>query len=62
VEAGVNVVLLNQRNGGTEHLGPGLYHPDRRPRAVIDHWWRPRLKRFGVVGYFWRKPRDQTGG
>ena len=25
--AGFNVVLLNQRNcGGTEHLGPGLYH------------------------------------
>ena len=25
--AGFNVLLLNQRNcGGTEHLGPGLYH------------------------------------
>src|SRR5258708_17921911 len=25
--AGFNAVLLNQRNcGGTEHLGPGLYH------------------------------------
>ena len=27
LRAGFNVVLLNQRNcGGTEHLGPGLYH------------------------------------
>ena len=27
LRAGFNVILLNQRNcGGTEHLGPGLYH------------------------------------
>src|SRR4051812_9267245 len=27
LDAGFNVLLLNQRNcGGTEHLGPGLYH------------------------------------
>jgi predicted alpha/beta-fold hydrolase len=27
LRAGCNVILLNQRNcGGTEHLGPGLYH------------------------------------
>src|SRR3954463_12175205 len=27
LRAGFNAVLLNQRNcGGTEHLGPGLYH------------------------------------
>ena len=36
VRAGLNVVLLNQRNcGGTEHLGPGLYHSGLIEDAVF---------------------------
>lgn len=53
--AGFNVVLLNQRNcGGTEHLGPGLYHSgltedaDHVMRAIVDS---ERLDRVVVAGY-----------
>lgn len=54
-QRGWNAVLLNQRNcGGTEHLGPSLYHsgmtPD--PLAVIEELAAgDRLPLFGVVGY-----------
>lgn len=55
LKAGFNAVLLNQRNcGGTEHLGPGLYHSGLiddaafviRELARTDH-----LDRFVVAGY-----------
>ncbi len=52
---GWNAVLVNQRNcGGTEHLGPRLYHSGLTsdPRAVIhelaDH---DGLRDIGLVGY-----------
>lgn len=55
VRAGFNVVLLNQRNcGGTEHLGPGLYHsgltedPDGVLRELIA---RERIEDVVVAGY-----------
>jgi len=36
LRAGLNAVLLNQRNcGGTEHLGPGLYHSGLIEDAVF---------------------------
>jgi predicted alpha/beta-fold hydrolase len=36
LRAGFNAVLLNQRNcGGTEHLGPGLYHSGLIDDAVL---------------------------
>ena len=53
--AGFNAVLLNQRNcGGTEHLGPGLYHSGLIDDAIVvmrelaahDH-----LTRVVVAGY-----------
>jgi predicted alpha/beta-fold hydrolase len=53
--AGFNVVLLNQRNcGGTEHLGPGLYHSGLTHDA--DHVIRElarvdRIDRIVVAGY-----------
>jgi predicted alpha/beta-fold hydrolase len=52
---GWNAVLLNQRNcGGTEHLGPGLYHSGLTadPKTVIRELAeRDHLPTFGVVGY-----------
>jgi predicted alpha/beta-fold hydrolase len=52
---GLNVVRLNQRNcGGTEHLGPGLYHSGLTadPRAVMRELAeRDGLDRFAVLGY-----------
>jgi predicted alpha/beta-fold hydrolase len=52
---GFNVVRLNQRNcGGTEHLGPGLYHSGLTadPRSVIRELSeRDGLARFAVLGY-----------
>ena len=52
--AGLNVVLLNQRNcGGTEHLGPGLYHSGLTEDAahVIRTLAREGLDRVVVAGY-----------
>ena len=52
--AGFNVVLLNQRNcGGTEHLGPGLYHSGLTEDAahVIGTLAREGLDRVIVAGY-----------
>ena len=52
--AGLNVVLLNQRNcGGTEHLGPGLYHSGLTEDAafVIRALAREGLTRVVVGGY-----------
>jgi len=52
--AGFNVVLLNQRNcGGTEHLGPGLYHSGLTEDAahVIRTLAREGLDRVVVAGY-----------
>jgi predicted alpha/beta-fold hydrolase len=52
---GLNVVRLNQRNcGGTEHLGPGLYHSGLTadPQAVMRELAeRDGLARFAVLGY-----------
>src|SRR5689334_17794602 len=51
---GFNVVLLNQRNcGGTEHLGPGLYHSGLTEDAahVIRTLAREGLDRVVVAGY-----------
>jgi predicted alpha/beta-fold hydrolase len=53
--AGFNAVLLNQRNcGGTEHLGPGLYHSGLMEDAafVIRELNRTAgLERFVAAGY-----------
>ena len=53
--AGLNVVLLNQRNcGGTEHLSRGLYHSglSADPAAVIRELARTDgLRAVAVVGY-----------
>ena len=53
--AGFNVVLLNQRNcGGTEHLGPGLYHSGLTHDAhhVIAELARTQdIDRVVVAGY-----------
>ena len=52
--AGLNVVLLNQRNcGGTEHLGPGLYHSGLTEDAVhvIRTLAREGLGQVVVAGY-----------
>ena len=53
--AGMNAVLLNQRNcGGTEALSAGLYHSglSADPRAVIDELLAlDRLPAIAVVGY-----------
>jgi uncharacterized protein len=53
--AGFNAVLLNQRNcGGTEHLGPGLYHSGLMEDAafVIRELNRTAgLDRFVAAGY-----------
>ncbi|MEO6235910.1 MAG: alpha/beta fold hydrolase [Vicinamibacterales bacterium] len=55
LRAGFNVVLLNQRNcGGTEHLGPGLYHSGlmEDPAVVIRELARTDgLERFVAAGY-----------
>ena len=55
LRAGFNVLLLNQRNcGGTEHLGPGLYHSglthdaDFVMREIVE---RDRIDRIVVAGY-----------
>ncbi len=45
--AGFNVVLLNQRNcGGTEHLGPGLYHSGLT--HDVDHVLRELVASDGI--------------
>jgi predicted alpha/beta-fold hydrolase len=52
--AGFNVVLLNQRNcGGTEHLGPGLYHSGLTEDAahVIRTLAHEGLTWVAVAGY-----------
>jgi len=55
VRAGFNVLLLNQRNcGGTEHLGPGLYHSGLTDD--VDHVMRAirvsdGIERIVVAGY-----------
>lgn len=53
--AGMNVVLLNQRNcGGTEHLSETLYHSGltHDPRFVLEELATvDRLDRIGVAGY-----------
>jgi predicted alpha/beta-fold hydrolase len=52
--AGFNAVLLNQRNcGGTEHLGPGLYHSGLTEDAahVIRALAREGIDRVVVAGY-----------
>jgi predicted alpha/beta-fold hydrolase len=55
LRAGCNAVLLNQRNcGGTEHLGPGLYHSGLVEDAVhvIREIARTdRIDRVVVAGY-----------
>ncbi|HTM24539.1 MAG TPA: alpha/beta fold hydrolase [Vicinamibacterales bacterium] len=55
LDAGFNAVLLNQRNcGGTEHLGPGLYHSGLIDDAeiVIRELGREEgLDRFVAAGY-----------
>lgn len=51
---GLNVVRLNQRNcGGTEHLGPGLYHSGLTadPLAVMRELAGDGLERFAFLGY-----------
>jgi hypothetical protein len=53
--AGMSAVLLNQRNcGGTEHLGPGLYHSGltQDPVHVLNEMIaRDGIERIGVAGY-----------
>jgi predicted alpha/beta-fold hydrolase len=53
--AGFNAILLNQRNcGGTEHLGPGLYHSGLVEDAVLlvrQLAERDGLRRIVVAGY-----------
>lgn len=53
--AGLSAVLLNQRNcGGTEHLGPGLYHSGltQDPAYVLNELvTRDGIERIGVAGY-----------
>jgi predicted alpha/beta-fold hydrolase len=53
--AGFNVVLLNQRNcGGTEHLGPGLYHSGLTGDAahvLSELTERDGIERVVVAGY-----------
>jgi predicted alpha/beta-fold hydrolase len=53
--AGFNVVLLNQRNcGGTEHLGPGLYHSgltDDAAHVLCELTERDGIERVVVAGY-----------
>jgi len=44
LRAGFNAILLNQRNcGGTEHLGPGLYHSglvdDAAKTLLLKTYW-----------------------
>ncbi len=55
LRAGFNAILLNQRNcGGTEHLGPGLYHSGLTSDAafVIDELAaKDGLDRVVVAGY-----------
>ena len=47
MRAGFSVVLLNQRNcGGTEHLGPGLYHSGLTHDA--DHVMRELVRTEGI--------------
>lgn len=53
--AGMNVVLMNQRNcGGTEHVAPVLYHSglSQDVAAVARHLLeRDHIERFALVGY-----------
>lgn len=54
LRAGFNAVLLNQRNcGGTEHLGPGLYHSGLIDDAliVVRELVAEGLDRIVVAGY-----------
>ena len=53
--AGFSVLLLNQRNcGGTEHLGPGLYHSgltDDADHVIREIAERDGVERVVVAGY-----------
>lgn len=55
LRAGFNTILLNQRNcGGTEHLGPGLYHSGLTQDAAFvigELAHRDGLDRVVVAGY-----------
>jgi len=55
LQAGLNAILLNQRNcGGTEHLGPGLYHSGLTEDAALvikELASRDGLDRVVVAGY-----------
>src|SRR3954469_11356687 len=55
LRVGLNAVLLNQRNcGGTEHLGPGLYHSgltEDAARVIRELASRDGLDRVVVAGY-----------
>src|SRR3954463_9341356 len=55
LRAGLNAVLLNQRNcGGTEHLGPGLYHSgltEDAARVLAELASADGLDRVVVAGY-----------
>ena len=55
LRAGFNVVLLNQRNcGGTEHLGPGLYHSGLThdaDRVIRELTRTDGVERVVVAGY-----------
>lgn len=51
LRAGFNAILLNQRNcGGTEHLGPGLYHSGLIEDAA--HLIREVAQRDGITDVF----------
>jgi predicted alpha/beta-fold hydrolase len=55
LRAGCNVILLNQRNcGGTEHLGPGLYHSgliDDAAFVIRELARADGIDRVAVTGY-----------
>jgi predicted alpha/beta-fold hydrolase len=55
MRGGFNAVLLNQRNcGGTEHLGPGLYHSglvDDAAFAIRELARTDDIERVAVAGY-----------
>src|SRR5678816_2264281 len=55
LRAGFNAILLNQRNcGGTEHLGPGLYHSgliDDAAFVIREIARTDAISRVAVTGY-----------
>jgi uncharacterized protein len=55
LRAGCNAILLNQRNcGGTEHLGPGLYHSglvDDAAFVIREIARTDAVARVAVIGY-----------